>query len=189
MSMVFENTLWSAYIKFQHKDWRSDFIMQNVACFFMCSLAIMEGVRTGENVLPSDLNLFNGTAAFLETCSNRAPCKSEFAVMLACIRAAEVAAACPDLASVLKTYDIAIDGAAAKELRFLEAMSCESAAQYIFQHTSGSGRAACGYLIQSYQVILCSGESSHCVNRGLTGLLNLGCTGEMFTDATKVPFP
>jgi hypothetical protein len=126
--------------------------MQNVACTFLCSLAVMEGVQNGEDVLPADFDLFNGTVKFLDTCSKQAPCKAEFAVMLSALRAAQMAAAHPDLASVLRAYDVAIDGAASRELRFLEAITCEFAALYIFQHASGSGRAAHGYILQSYQV-------------------------------------
>jgi hypothetical protein len=114
----------------------------------------MEGVRSSEMVLSEDYVLFKNTVTFLETRSKAAPCNAEYAVMLAALRAAEVAAARPDLTSVLRAYDMAIDAAAARELRLLEATTCESAALYIFQHASGSGRAAHGYLIQSYQVML-----------------------------------
>jgi hypothetical protein len=152
MSWVFKHTLWPVYRSLPHTDRRSEYMMQNISSSFLCSLAVMEGVQNGEDVLPVDLGLFNGTVDILETCSNRAPCKAEFAVMLAALRAAEVAAAHPDLVSVLRAYDVAIDTAAVKELHFLEAISCEFAALYIFQHASGSGRAAHGYIIQSYQV-------------------------------------
>jgi hypothetical protein len=152
MSLVFKCTLWPVYISLRQKNWRSDVLMQNIAGSFLCSLAVMEGVQKGEDILPGDHQLFDETVNLLDTCSKQSPCKAEFAVMLAALRAAKVAATRQDLALVLRAYDTAIDAAAANELRFLEATMCESAALYILEHVAGSGRAARGYLIQSYQV-------------------------------------
>jgi hypothetical protein len=163
LNLIFRQPTWPIYVRRRDKHCGSGLLMQTVMYTYICALAVLEGMASGEEIQDGDRQLVAKTMENFTTWSTQTDAKEQYTTLLLLLKAAEIAAKDGALLDdILEAYDEAIAAAQAMGIHVLQALASEAAAMCILKLKPKRLRMAEGYILNCYRSYNSWGAQAKC---------------------------